>query len=102
LNKCAGCTSTALGAIEYDCIARPDIIQQYFTKGVTKAGISKATMIIFNHKDLLLDQYLDHFFGIDANQQLVPSSEGYLEWILPGMVFGMAPKIQMQHLLEAG
>ena len=98
-----GCTSTALGSIEYFCVASPSFYQQYFSKGVNKASLSLAPMIIFNHKDLLQHQYLDEFFGIDANQQLhhlVPSSEGYLEWIRLGMGFGMAPKNQMQPLLD--
>ncbi len=100
-----GCTSTALGSINYHGIASADFQRKYFSKGVNKRSLQKAPTVIFGRHDLLQHQYLKQFFSLDANRQLqhlVPSSDGYLEWIRLGMGFGMAPKLQMQHLLDSG
>jgi LysR family transcriptional regulator (chromosome initiation inhibitor) len=100
-----GCTSDALGAIEYHCAVSPAFKHQYFAKGITKAAFKKAPAVVFNQKDHLQDQYLQQYFDLKGNDQpqhFIPSSEAYIEWIKLGMGFGMAPTIQLQPLLDSG
>ncbi|EPJ52577.1 MAG: hypothetical protein OFPI_13430 [Osedax symbiont Rs2] len=100
-----GCTSTSLGSINYHCIASADFKKKYFSRGVDQRSLQKAPTVVFSRHDLLQHQYLKQFYSLDANRQLqhlVPSSDGYLEWIRLGMGFGMAPKLQMQQLLDNG
>jgi len=100
-----GCISNTLGTILYHCNASPEYRDKYFPKGVTKTRFKLAPAVVFNQKDQLQHQYLKQYFDIDASQQLqhfIPSSEAYIEWIKLGMGFGMAPKIQVQPLLDNG
>ncbi len=100
-----GCTTTPLGTVKYDCIASPAFVKQYFKRGVTSSAFKKAPTVIFNHKDQLQHEYLKRFFDIEADQQyqhFIPSSEGYIEWIVRGMGFGMAPKEQIARHLNSG
>ncbi|MEH6444510.1 MAG: LysR family transcriptional regulator ArgP [Oceanospirillaceae bacterium] len=100
-----GCSTTPLGALEYHCIASDEFIKQYFAKGVTRDAFKKAPMVVFNYKDQLQHEYLERFFNLNSRQQLqhfIPSSEGYIEWIMRSMGFGMAPKLQIQRYLDSG
>lgn len=99
-----GCTTTSLGKVKYHCIASPSFVAKYFKQGVNGNTLKKAPTVIFNRKDQLQHEYLKRFFNIEANQQyhhFVPSSEGYIEWIIRGMGFGMAPKEQVQRYLNS-
>jgi len=101
----AGCTSEPLGVLQYHCVVSPSFKEQYFSKGIGKAQFKKAPAVVFNHKDQLQHQYLERYFDIDASAQIqhsIPSLEAYNEWIKLGMGFGMAPKIQLQPLLDSG
>ena len=106
LEKAApGCSSDPLGIIHYHCVVSPCFKQKYFAKGIGKAQFTKAPAVVFNHKDQLQHQYLKRYFDIDARthiQHSIPSLEAYNEWIKLGMGFGMAPKLQIQPLLDTG
>ncbi|MFT5707204.1 MAG: LysR family transcriptional regulator (chromosome initiation inhibitor) [Oceanospirillaceae bacterium] len=100
-----GCVATPLGALKYHCVASAEFIEKYFAKGVTRNAFKKAPMVVFNYKDQLQHEYLKRFFNLNSSQQLqhfIPSSEGYIEWIMRSMGFGMAPKLQIQRYLDSG
>lgn len=100
-----GCVASSLGSVEYHCIASAEFMAQYFAQGVNKNAFKKAPMVVFNHKDQLQHDYLQRYFDLDSTQQLqhfIPSSEGYIEWIMHSMGYGMAPKLQVQRHLDSG
>ncbi|WP_191601664.1 LysR family transcriptional regulator ArgP [Marinomonas algicola] len=100
-----GCVSESLGVVHYHCVVSPSFKKEYFSKGINKERFKKAPAVVFNQKDRLQSLYLQQYFDIDASQQLqhfIPSSEAYIEWIKLGMGFGMAPKMQVQQMLDSG
>lgn len=91
-----------LGEVKYHCVVSPEFYRRHFPDGVTREALQQAPMVRFNKKDFLQHYYLERYFQLDAEQHLhhtVPSSEGYLQWILLGMGFGMIPTLQMQPYL---
>ncbi|MGB1239669.1 MAG: LysR family transcriptional regulator ArgP [Pseudomonadales bacterium] len=98
-------SSTALGALEYHCIASPEFADEYFTQGVSQASLAKAPLVRFNQKDQLQHAYMERFFNLDARQSkqhFVPSADAYIKWIKLGMGFGMAPRAQIEEQLNNG
>lgn len=98
-----GCDCTSLGAMAYLCVASRSFRDQYFPRGMNRKSIRKAPVILFNNKDELQFQYLLRYFDLQRHELFyhsVPSSEGYLEWMLRGLGFGMVPEVQARPYLE--
>lgn len=100
-----GCRSYALGSSRYICIASPDFREKWFGKKVSKAGFKNAPLVRFNEKDLLQHHFLTRYFDLDADQlamHVMPSSNGFVEWVKLGMGWGMAPNNQVENELRLG
>lgn len=98
-----GYQSISIGNVKYYCICSPSFYQKHFAKGVTKASILRAPVVIFNSHDRLQHQFLAEFYDIDADrllQHFIPSSDAYIEWIQLGMGMGLAPIQQIKPLIE--
>ena len=100
-----GCHIELLGDMTYYCVCSPDFEKRFFEKGANKQAFLKAPAVQFNHKDLLQADYLQRYWGIQPFEYLyhqVPASEPYLDYMVRGMAWGMAPPIQCQQLLDSG
>lgn len=100
-----GCRSHALGVVKYICVASPDFRRKWFTTKIDKAGFQRAPFVRFNEKDLLQHNFLMRHFKLDGDQlpmHMMPSSNGFVEWVRLGMGWGMAPTSQVEKELEAG
>ncbi|MBK8455429.1 MAG: LysR family transcriptional regulator ArgP [Thiofilum sp.] len=100
-----GCRCIPLGKVRYQCMVSPDFYSEYFPTGVTRETLLKAPMVRFNLKDDLQHAYLRQHFELDGEnlvQHTLPSAESFVQGLILGMGFGMAPEIQVQKQLEKG
>ncbi len=100
-----GCRSYALGTSRYICVASPEFRQKWFSTKVGKANFERAPLVRFNEKDLLQHQFLMRHFKLDADQlamHMLPSSDGFVEWVKLGMAWGMVPISQVVNELKTG
>ncbi|WP_020560753.1 LysR family transcriptional regulator ArgP [Thiofilum flexile] len=100
-----GCRCTPLGKVRYQFTVSPAFYAEYFAKGVNKETLLTAPMIRFNLKDDLQHYYLRQHFqleGEDFAQHILPSAESFVQGLILGMGFGMAPEMQVRKLVEQG
>lgn len=100
-----GCRSHALGVSQYICVASPRFRDKWFGQQTTKTEFKKAPLVRFNEKDLLQHHFLMRHFELDADQlamHVIPSSNGFVEWVKLGMGWGMAPISQVENELQSG
>lgn len=99
------CDRVYLGAMEYVPAATEAFLRRYFEGGLTAEAVRHAPAVEFNSRDNLLALYLHRDFALqrgDYSAHQVPSSEGFLEWILRGHAWGLVPKLQAEPYLAEG
>lgn len=103
-NPLHGCRRVPLGAIEYVALATPRFVRSRFPEGVTREGVSKATQLVFDRKDLLPQQWLINAFGEPAplSGHWLPSFSGYLACCVNGTGWGMMPRFSVERHVDDG
>ena len=99
-----GCRRVSLGAMDYIAIASPAFIDANFPNGVTISALSEATVLIYNRKDTLPEQWMLQTFGEVpmVKGHWLPSFSGYLACCLNGTGWGMMPTSTVEPYLSEG
>ena len=103
-NPLQGCRRVPLGAMEYVAVATPRFVAANFPDGVSLEAVSKATHLVFDRKDLLLQQWFFDTFGEPAPHfgHLVPSVPGYAACSANGAGWGLNPRLSVGSYLDDG
>ncbi|RDJ20498.1 LysR family transcriptional regulator ArgP [Bosea caraganae] len=88
-----GCRRFALGALRYRATASPDFMARYFPKGVTPEALAEAPSLVFNQKDRLQDQWVQHVVGrrIVRPSHWLPSTQSFVDGAVAGIGWGVNP-----------
>ena len=99
-----GCRRVPLGSMEYIAVATPRYMATSFRDGVTLEAASRTTHLLFDRKDLLLQQWFLNAFGEPAPHvgHSVPSVSGYLACTMNGAGWGLNPRLAVEKHLENG
>jgi LysR family transcriptional regulator (chromosome initiation inhibitor) len=93
-----GCAAEPLGAMRYRCMAAPAFRERWFARGVTRATLRRAPVLVFDRRDRLQADFLLRHYGLDDGAypcHYVPASAAYLQAIELGLGWGMLPELQM-------
>lgn len=100
-----GCAVEPLGTMRYRCVASPDFRARWFAKGMTRAAVRQAPVIVFDRKDRLQADFLLKHYGMPDDavpRHFVPASDPYMQAIALGLGWGMLPELQMGALRKQG
>jgi LysR family transcriptional regulator, chromosome initiation inhibitor len=100
-----GCSVESLGTMRYRCMAAPEFRTRWFARGMSRAAVEKAPVIVFDRKDRLQADFLLKHFGLPEDvypRHYVPASDPYMQAIVHGLGWGMLPELQMDGLRERG
>jgi len=100
-----GCVAEPLGIMRYRCMASPQFRAKWFAKGMTRAAVRKAPVVVFNRKDRLQADFLLRHYGLPDDAypvHYIPASQPFMQAIALGLGWGMLPEVQMREWQEAG
>lgn len=100
-----GCSAEPLGVMRYRCMASPSFKERWFPKGMTRAALREAPLVVFNRKDRLQADFLLKHYGLPENAysfHTVPASKPYMQAVALGLGWGMLPELQMRELQKRG
>jgi LysR family transcriptional regulator (chromosome initiation inhibitor) len=100
-----GCVAEPLGIMRYRAMASPVFRKTWFARGVTRAAVRRAPVMVFDRKDKLQAEFLLCHFGLPEGSypcHYVPASDPYMQAIRLGLGWGMLPELQMRELRESG
>lgn len=100
-----GCTVEALGAMRYRCMASPAFRARWFAKGMTRAAVQRAPVVVFDSKDRLQADFLRKHYGLldDAYpRHFIPASDPFMQAVSLGLGWGMLPELQVRAWQEQG
>lgn len=103
-----GCRVLDLGRMIYRAYAAPAFAARYFPAGLSPATpreqLAAAPAVVFNREDATHETLLTRLFRNPPRipRMYVPSSEGFLEPILRGLAYGMAPELQCADICARG
>ncbi|MBU4379310.1 MAG: LysR family transcriptional regulator ArgP [Proteobacteria bacterium] len=92
-----GCSVHVLGEMHYRLYGTPAYQSRWFASGVTREGVERAPMLIFNRKDVMHAALLAQALGSEPSGYTpfyLPSSEQFAPAIGSGRVCGMLPDEQ--------
>jgi LysR family transcriptional regulator (chromosome initiation inhibitor) len=91
-------------AMEYIAVATPRFMATNFRDGISLEAVSNATHLVFDRKDLLLQQWFLNAFGEPAPHvgHSVPSVSGYLACTVNGAAWGLNPHFSVESHLDDG
>jgi|SRR3989338_514831 len=99
-----GCISTFLGEMIYKCVATPQFVKKYFTKGINGKTLLNAPAAIYGEYDEMHDAYLGHLFKTYKNgrpkQHFVPSPQGLVQFAVEGLAFALLPSLSVDTFLK--
>lgn len=101
----SGCKSEFLGYFDYVLVASPKFKANYFKDKNLRANLTKAPAIIFDTKDTLHRNYLQHFFNLsdkDIQYHVVPSVAGFRQFAINGYAYALIPEIDIISELKQG
>ena len=92
----AGCSVSALGALEYRAMASPAFAERWFAAGVNEESLERAPFVDFDRRDALQQDWLQAM-GVAAQQvprHYVPASHDFVMAVRLGLGWGMVPTLQ--------
>lgn len=101
----SGCESKFIGHFDYVLACTADFKARYFKKKNAKHNLLTAPTLIFDHKDVLLQQYLKARFNIEeavTNYHTIPSVRGFKQFTLSERGYSLIPKIDIVDELASG
>lgn len=101
----AGCDVEKLGSITYRLACIPEFQLKHFSKGLTPESLSSAPAIIYDDYDFIHAMFLEQKLklrNIKFPYHLIANSDAFLNSILYGIAYGMAPVIQSKTYFESG
>nr|WP_294863761.1 LysR family transcriptional regulator ArgP [uncultured Pseudogulbenkiania sp.] len=99
-----GGESHYLGSMRYLCLAAPHFVQRYFADGVSHTTLSTAPALLFDRKDSLHQAFLQQqlAFTLDFPALTLPSVQGFLDYTLAGIAYGLIPEGMAEAALGDG
>jgi len=100
-----GCSVSFLGTMNYRLVATPKYMERWFNPGISRKGIARAPLLVFNKKDELQSTILTREFGPlpqGIPMHYLPSTEKFLAFILAGLAYGVVPDLQSLDLIKKG
>lgn len=99
-----GCHTTRLGILRYVACASPAFVQRYFSDGCTHKALSEAPCMCFEKRDRLQARWLQEVYQTPLPSQVhyIPSPQGFLDFALAGLGWGLHPLSLVQEHLAAG
>lgn len=100
-----GCMVELLGAMRYRCMASPAFREHWFAKGMTRAAVQRAPVVVFDRKDRLQTDFLLRHYGLTEDawpRHFIPAADPYMQAIALGLGWGMLPELQMEKLQKQG
>lgn len=100
-----GAKVSFLGYMTYYLAASPAYQQRFFTKGVNRSSLTKATTAVFGHNDELTFNYLGEMFDISRHEvkyHTLPSTAAFEQIALAGAGYAILPQIQILEHLQSG
>lgn len=93
-----------LGHLRYIACASPGFVKQFFADGFTPHSFQTAPCICFDKKDSLQSRWLQTTQGVSVPKQVhyVPSTQGFLDFILAGLGWGLQPLSLARDYLKQG
>lgn len=100
-----GADSYFLGTLRYVLVSTPDYFEQVLLSDTSTQALAKANTLLFDENDTLWGRYQEEVLKseIDTSRcHRLPSSQGFIELLLSGMVCAIVPRIQIEKELAAG
>ena len=100
-----GCDVELLGVMRYRCMASPQFRARWFARGMTRAAVQQAPVIVFDRKDRLQANFMLKYFGLHDDaypRHFIPAADPYMQAVVHGLGWGMLPELQMRDLRESG
>ena len=99
-----GCRTILLGALRYAACASPAFVARHFEKGVTVDTLATAPHLRFDRRDRLQERWAREALGIQlsAPAHWVASTQGFLDFALAGLAWGLQPVVLAGPHLAAG
>lgn len=99
-----GCHTTHLGVLRYVACASPDFILRHFSNGFTRAAFATAPCMCFEKRDKLQTRWLQdvHHTPLPLHVHYIPSPQGFLDFALTGLGWGLQPLCLAQEHLATG
>lgn len=100
-----GYRSFKLGKMNYCLVSSKSFQQKYFKNGVTKASLTMAPGISYDHKDAMHVRYIAKHFDLAASEYYchsVRSSEAFVELAKQGVAYCLLPELQIENELTSG
>jgi LysR family transcriptional regulator (chromosome initiation inhibitor) len=104
-----GCSVRSLGRMRYVPVASPGFAARWFAgwpDTPLRDVIADAPVVAFDRRDDLQDAFVRKLrrgrHGASSLRHFVPTSEGFVDAVVAGMGWGMAPEVQAVSRLNAG
>jgi LysR family transcriptional regulator (chromosome initiation inhibitor) len=100
-----GCAVTAIGEMEYRCVATPEFIQRHFPNGFTLHAATLAPVVLLGRRTALLDRYLEAVFGVSVGRyrkHFLPSPASQMDAIKATAGYGPVPEQSVRAELASG
>jgi LysR family transcriptional regulator (chromosome initiation inhibitor) len=100
-----GCGATAIGGVEYRCVASPDFMRRHFKQGFALHAAMAAPAILLGRRSAVLDRYLEAVFGVTVGRyrkHFLPSPSAQLDAIVGGVGYGPMPEHTVRSRLDSG
>tara|TARA_B110001454_G_C12381881_1_gene292996 strand:- start:158 stop:562 length:405 start_codon:yes stop_codon:yes gene_type:complete len=91
--------------MNYYLVSSTSFQQKYFKKGVTKASLTMAPAISYDHKDDMHVRFIAKHFDLAASEYYchsVRSSEAFVELARQGVAYCLLPELQIENELKSG
>ncbi|TCM41443.1 LysR family transcriptional regulator ArgP [Novosphingobium aerophilum] len=99
-----GCRTIELGSLRYRACASPEFIARHFGNGIDPGALAKAPLLRFERRDTLQARWAFETHGVKlaAPTHWVPSTQGFVDFALRGLGWGMHPAPLTQAHIAAG
>lgn len=99
-----GCRTVGLGSLRYLAVASPDLFDRHFRQGIDERSLSRAPMLRTDRNDALQARWARTVIGTELTSPThwAPSTQGFIDLILSGLGWGMAPELIARKHLSAG
>lgn len=99
-----GCKVLRLGQMRYVACASPGFVERFFSGGYTPQSFQAAPSICFDRHDGLQSRWLQRTQGssLPPSVHYIPSTQGFLDFILAGAGWGLQPLSLAQTFITQG
>jgi len=99
----SGAESHFLGYMEYLCVATPNFITRYFSKGINAQSLQYAPTVAFDQHDDIHIRFLADHFSLKQGEypcHTVRSTQGFIDITLADGAYSLNSRLQIEHYLK--